>query len=84
MNIQKMGVRCDLCEGVLIEAANKMGCVPLHDCTLYVSLEHRALARRLQAEHGFDLVMVPETLLKNRYGWALQHIGDLVYSEGCE
>lgn len=78
----KLPVDCDLSETAMIDASNMLGCVPLGDLTLYAPLEERYAARRLQAVHGFELVLVPQEMLASKYTWAIRCDRGVVHSRG--
>jgi hypothetical protein len=80
-----MPTACTLSMTALNDAAAvHLGGVELGDCVVITSISNRVTARRLQAEHGFGLRLVPDCLLRKMGAWALFHesSGSTVWSDG--
>jgi hypothetical protein len=82
MNAIRLQTQVDLCETALECAAQELGGVNLSNVTLYCCVCDRVTARQLQGKHGFALVLVPVTMLKQKGFWLIDHPRGQVYSEG--
>lgn len=63
---------CDLSETSFFEATTLLAVHNPANVRLYVSRYNAAPARRLQAEIGFELVVLPPELLPSRYFWVVE------------
>ncbi len=78
-----IGIACDLSQMALEHAANKLGATNLCDLRVCCAWENRTYARKLQGEHGFELVLVPADLLTGQDAWTASNGGRVVYSPGA-
>lgn len=82
MNIM-MPTACDFSETSL-DAGRRMLVAPdLHSLKVYVSNASATLARRLQGDHGFELVVVPDHMMPSPYSWNVEYMGKHAWSRGC-
>ena len=80
MTIEKMPINCDMTETTLAEAARMMGISGLANLRVYVGRTIGLPARRLQGEHGFELIVLPDHLLVTPYTWGAEWNGHQVWS----
>ncbi len=83
MKLVQPDIRCDFCETSLDWARQALGAPEMHMLKVYVTWSSTRTARRLQAEHGFELVVIPDELSLGRYCWAAEYAGRLFGSPGA-
>lgn len=82
MIVERLAVTCNLSETSLETAALALGGVRLHELTVTCGYWNRVVAQKLQGRFGFDLVLVPDCMLKTPYAWGVEHPRGVVWTEG--
>lgn len=81
MSVNRVPTICDFSQSSLEYAASVMN-VPLHSLRVYTARSDSVRARKLQGEHGFELVIVPDALLPTCGAWAAECGTELMWSPG--
>lgn len=80
MIVLEQSVQMDLSETALDEARHRIGVATMGSLKVFVADYWALTARRLQAVHGFELVVVPDCLLKTPITWGAQFGAEIFWS----
>lgn len=80
--IIQQNVNADFCETTLEDMRLLLRAPRLCDLVVYVGETWATPARRLQGEHGFDLRIFPDHMLKTRFTWGASYASDYAWSPG--
>lgn len=77
-------VNADFSEVALDDMRLLLRAPRLCDLVVYVGDSWSTRARQLQGQHGFDLRIFPDHMLKTRFMWGASYLADYVWNPGID